>query len=419
MWEYVRAVRDLQPRWLLWENVPGCLSTRDDAFGCLLDALQDCGYVNLAWRVLDAQFFPGIPQRRRRVFLVGHIGEGGSSAAVLFESEGMRGDNPSSREKREALARAAGRGAASEGFKYDQGSAAGGLGNRPEQSPTLTANGKSPAVIRTAGHSARLHQCAPATAFKIRGGAPTYVDREGKVRTAGKGALASEELAFTVAATQDQHILCEAGGRDAPICMSNGNAHAAIDVDMAGTLTVGGDTPFVCGRSEAQASNGEDIVGALCARDYKGVGSQFVSEGKVICQPDTSGSDMCFAEDQRGEVRLKGGDGSVSGAVAAHVGSKGQGVPYVASSVGGQRDEEPADGVEISDGSRWIVRRLTPLECERLQGFPDGWTDVPFRGKEHPADGPRYKAIGNSMAVPCMRWLGERIALVDAEMSGA
>lgn len=61
---------------------------------------------------------------------------------------------------------------------------------------------------------------------------------------------------------------------------------------------------------------------------------------------------------------------------------------------------------------RMGVRRLTPRECERLQGFPDQYTLVPYRGKPA-ADGPRYKALGNSMAVPCMRWLGERIALVD------
>lgn len=59
------------------------------------------------------------------------------------------------------------------------------------------------------------------------------------------------------------------------------------------------------------------------------------------------------------------------------------------------------------------VRRLTPTECERLQGFPDGWTDVPYRGKPA-ADGPRYKALGNSMAVPVMRWIGACIATVDA-----
>ena len=61
----------------------------------------------------------------------------------------------------------------------------------------------------------------------------------------------------------------------------------------------------------------------------------------------------------------------------------------------------------VSDGVS--VRRVTPTECERLQGFPDGWTDVPYRGREHPADGPRYKALGNSMAVPVVRWIGERM----------
>ncbi|WP_314944803.1 DNA cytosine methyltransferase, partial [Olsenella uli] len=64
-------------------------------------------------------------------------------------------------------------------------------------------------------------------------------------------------------------------------------------------------------------------------------------------------------------------------------------------------------------GDDMVVRRLTPTECERLQGFPDGWTDVPYRGKEYPADTPRYKAIGNSMAVPVMRWIGRRIAAYE------
>lgn len=59
----------------------------------------------------------------------------------------------------------------------------------------------------------------------------------------------------------------------------------------------------------------------------------------------------------------------------------------------------------------YVVRRLTPLECERLQGFPDNWTDVPFNGSEHAPDTRRYKAIGNSMAVPVMRWIGKRIEM--------
>lgn len=68
--------------------------------------------------------------------------------------------------------------------------------------------------------------------------------------------------------------------------------------------------------------------------------------------------------------------------------------------------------VEIADGTRWVARRLTPVECERLQGFPDGWTDVEYRGKPAP-DTKRYKALGNSMAVPVMRWIGERIGMVE------
>jgi DNA (cytosine-5)-methyltransferase 1 len=62
------------------------------------------------------------------------------------------------------------------------------------------------------------------------------------------------------------------------------------------------------------------------------------------------------------------------------------------------------------------VRRLTPLECERLQGFPDNWTRVPFKGKTYPSNNVRYKALGNSMAVPVMRWIGEGISIVDREM---
>lgn len=117
MWEYVRAVRELRPRWLLWENVPGALSsrTRDAAKGddywCLLSALDELGY-GLAWRVLDAQFF-GVAQRRRRVFLVGCLGDPQRASEVLFEREILRWDHPSSKQKRKELAGTAGSGAQS------------------------------------------------------------------------------------------------------------------------------------------------------------------------------------------------------------------------------------------------------------------------------------------------------------------
>lgn len=104
--EYWRAVRDLRPAWFLWENVPGVFSTRDNAFGQFLGKMEELGY-GMAWRTLDAQFF-GVAQRRRRVFLVGHLGDM-RAAAVLFEPDSVRGNTQSSREKREELARTSGK----------------------------------------------------------------------------------------------------------------------------------------------------------------------------------------------------------------------------------------------------------------------------------------------------------------------
>lgn len=102
MFAYIEAIRGVRPRWLIWENVPGALSSEGGAaFGQLLSELGDLGY-SLAWRVLDAQFF-GVPQRRRRVFLVGHFGDDRASE-VLFESESLFGDFETNRDKREALA---------------------------------------------------------------------------------------------------------------------------------------------------------------------------------------------------------------------------------------------------------------------------------------------------------------------------
>lgn len=138
MWEYVRAVRDVRPEWVLWENVPGALSSSNgEDFRCLLRSLDDIGY-GLAWRVLDAQFF-GVPQRRRRVFLVGRLGSR-PPVEVLFEPEGVRRDYQSSREKRQELASAAGRSPACAGFKYSAGSSASSVGYEEENSNTLTAD---------------------------------------------------------------------------------------------------------------------------------------------------------------------------------------------------------------------------------------------------------------------------------------
>lgn len=147
-----------------------------------------------------------------------------------------------------------------------------------------------------------------AQVLKIRGGCDTYVKRDGKQGTAGKGALVGDDVAFTIAASQDQTLI-------APIKNDQTPKLGKVNEPMY-TLRHGGQG------------------------------------GSIDC---------------------------------------------------------------IADMSNYTVRRLTPRECERLQGFPDDWTLIPYRGKpaEECPDAPRYKALGNSMAVPVMKWIGERIQVVD------
>ena len=320
MWEYVRCVREVKPDWLLWENVPGALSSsHGEDFRCLLEALDACGY-GLAWRVLDAQFF-GLAQRRERLFVVGSLGDGGAERAcsVLFEPESLSWDTRSSREKRKELAARAGGGAACAGFCASNTAGAGSIGYQEEVSPTLRGGGSgtnmTPAVYQIVGN---------------------IIGREDKNGGHQLGVVDPDEHGAFTLNTADRHAVV--------MCMGDDTSGASIDEDMSGAL-------------KAHNSKEPPIV--------------------------------AFAANQRGEVRLQGGDGDVVGAIpASQSGKQVQGV---------------------TDG--YAVRRLTPRECERLQGFPDDWTKVPYRGKpaEECPDTPRYKALGNSMAVPVMRWIGERI----------
>lgn len=284
MWEYVRCVSEVMPRWLVWENVPGALSSaRGEDFRCLLHALDDLGY-GLAWRVLDAQFF-GVPQRRRRVFLVGSLGDT-RSAEVLFESDCLCWGSPSSREKRETLARGARQGAAG-------GLCAGRDGlsvlnhSDPQSKRIYSIDGVSPTL--PSGKCEGMNIKPSIFAYGLNG------------QASSNQSLQFTEISPTLQVGQLHDVLC----------MADTQENSAIDSNVAGTLT---------------------------RRVYK--------DACVVCND-------------------------------------------------------------------FILRRITPLECERLQGFPDRYTDIPYKGKEHPADTPRYKALGNSMAVPVMRWIGERLMEVN------
>lgn len=211
MWEWVRCVRELLPRWVVWENVPGALSSgHGEDFGCLLRSLDDLGY-GVVWRVLDAQFF-GVAQRRRRVFLVGRLGAE-PPVEVLFEPDGLRWDYPTSREKREAIAARAGRGPAVAGFKYTAGANAGGIGYSAELSPTVIADWHAPETVSFAQNS------------------------RDEVRVQGDGQI-SGALAASPGSKQQTYVT-------KTWCMADDTAKAALDLDMCGTLKVCGSSPQV------------------------------------------------------------------------------------------------------------------------------------------------------------------------------
>ena len=243
--EYLRLADRLRPRWLVWENVPGVLSSNGGRdFGAILGGMVELGY-GFAYRVLDAQFF-GVAQRRRRVFVVGYLGDWRRAAAVLFERHSLQGDF---------------------------------------------------APLREAGKNA----------------APTISSRP-----TGGGGLGT-------------------------------------DFDLDGALVA------KCLSASRSASGRQD---------------------------PSAETFVAFAQNQRDEVRVM----DAAGALAAKPGAKQQTYIHAAA-----------------------VRRLTPVECERLQGFPDNYTAIAWRGKvaDQCPDGPRYKALGNSMAVPVMAWIGRRIDAVE------
>lgn len=395
MFEYIRCVQELRPRWFLWENVPGALTSENGgAFGQLLSEMVKLGYSNLAWRVLDAQFF-GVAQRRRRLFLVGHLGAE-SSAEVLFEPDCLSGNPQSSREKRKELARRTGRSAACAGFKYSAAPRANTLGYAEEQANTLTADWHAPAVLPLQGNMIGRAESA---------------DRQGMAMS-----QYGTEIAGCLTARGDSSPCADRGQN--VICMTGTQAHCHISDEVAGCLTAHmgkDDAPVVVGGaiSENAANEAFGFAQNTC-NEVRIVGDGTLS-GALAARPGMKQTTfVCTGSTCPINEQIATRDKKLGCGTGLRVGADGdpaftllENHPHmVASEIG----DKPA-GV-----NPMLVRRLTPLECERLQGFPDGHTQIAWKGKpaEDCPDGPRYKAIGNSMAVPVMRWIGRRIAAVDA-----
>jgi len=358
------------PATLVWENVPGVLSDRSNAFGHFLGALAGesraleppgqkwahAGCVSgprrrIAWRVLDAQYF-GVAQRRRRVFLVASGGDGVDPVEVLFERTGLRGDSSPGFAPWQDAAGAAGLGAAA---------AAGVAGlKQPYGKATVT--------------------------FGFGGGNTAGPIDVAACLTAAPGPKNDFEVETFVA----QSV---AGGISHTLSTANGGKGCSEDGTGKGVPIIA-FTAQGCGADATMA----------WAPTLRAGGHRFSHANAGVVPA------IAFAQNSRGELRLESGHGQLAGTLSTGGGKPGQGRPMV---LGLAPDyeahfrydwNEPGPG----DWSQWRVRRLMPVECERLQGMPDDYTLAPYRGKPA-ADAPRYKAIGNSMAVPCVAWLGRRL----------
>ncbi len=333
--EYLRLAQRLRPKWLVWENVPGVLSSaggRD--FGSILGGLVELGY-GFAYRVLDAQFF-GVPQRRRRVFVVGYLGDWRRAAAVLFERDCLSGNPAPRRQAGERAAptisaRTEGGGGLGTDFDLD-----GGLIRWPaEISPTLNAHFGTKQGLEDQHINGGGAYSSPSVAMCLNAGAMGRQDAE------------SETLI--------------------PVNRCDFDVARAVKASPKGHRDDPSTDNFV-----VHSLRGE---GFDASEDGTGRGTPLVP---VAFDPTQITS-------KTNRSKPKAGD-------PCHTLAKGAHAPSIAGSA---------------------VRRLTPRECERLQGFPDDYTLIQHRGKPA-ADGPRYKALGNSMAVPVMRWIGERIEAVEA-----
>jgi site-specific DNA-cytosine methylase len=524
--EFLRAVKEIQPTWFLFENVPGLLSSdggRD--FGIFLGEVAKIGY-GFAYRILDSQYF-GVPQRRRRVFVVGHIGgDWRSAASVLFERESLQGHSKESKAQGKAITQYFGTSTSGQGEPgrrvvpkitgtIDTDCGGGKLSVQhassghliPETEPiaqnwdgddktgTLTTRSMDQFMPDKDNFMAvvePLHDPAPtldASYYKgtgERAGIERQIIAESKVfdaRGGGDGettnTLASGRNAagvsdFTPLAveskifdsksprenpknisptlnastpyTSGDPIVTEpeifdetnpngktdvsptlnardGGSTGDPIVYEyHGQDSRVREVDVASTLnTNGGDgreghlvkEDVVHSFDSTFSANSnvfEDVSPTLKVGTNSGSGSPPAIAHKTI------GFDWKNAAQTNFDEKHSGAPVTAEGGLAVGITAKGNGDVFeneihTSLSTGGGMPGQGYPAIRQS----MAVRRLTPLECERLQGFTDGYTQIAWRNKapENCPDGPRYKALGNSMAVPVMRWIGEGIKIVD------
>ena len=347
-----------QPCIVFWENVPGVLNTKDNAFGCFLGALAgeddaliapggrwaNAGFVDgpqraVAWRVLDAQYF-GVAQRRRRVFVVASARADFDPAAVLFEFEGVRRDTAPSREAGQVAA------------PTIAGCSNGGGANEPGRDVDSC---ESLQVVQPYAVANCLTQ-------RMHKGINSTLDE-------GQTPVLAQPIPLDLRnAGRDPEKHDEMNRQGVGVGAAGDPAHTVTTACVHGVaqpISYGIPGNWI-GRAPENGGNStqfmEEVAPCLTSADKHGVAQPIAPTLTASNDPSRS-----------------------------------------------PQSTEITNQVAAVHAASMAVRRLTPVECERLQGFPDNYTNIPWRKAAESPDGPRYKALGNSWAVPVVRWIGDRI----------
>ncbi|ABL68377.1 DNA cytosine methyltransferase [Paracoccus denitrificans] len=419
---YVEIAARYRPRWFVWENVPGVLSSnggRDFArflgeiSGQQID-VPDGGWKNagivsgipeaygLAYRVLDAQFVRtrghprAVPQRRRRVFVVGYLGDWRRAAAVLFDRESLLGNPPPRRQLGQGLASSltASTGGCSgkdgiDGRLIAMAHGQGGAEIGIDHGPTLTCNHEAPIVahsLRAEGFDASEDGTGRGTPIVP---VPQPLSFQPGNLARGAGADPSAEVFPTLKADHGRGLSDQFPHVAHPIafdCLAGGETGLSIG-DVPGALHGGGKSggrAAICFSAKDYGADAQDDVTPTLramghADSHANAGGQLAVaiQERAVCENPNAGPDgKGFRED------------GASYTLEARTTPQAVALP-------------------------WAVRRLVPEECERLQGMPDEHTMIPWRGRNGAPDGPRYRSLGNSFAVNAVEWIGERISMVE------
>lgn len=469
----VRSVRGEQPVITLWENVPGVLNTKDNAFGCLLGALagedmpmeppggrwKNAGCVfgpkrSICWRVLDAQFF-GLAQRRRRVFVVSSAREGFRPQEILFEFEGGRRDTPPGREEGQGTAPAAQGGTGAGGAKTfdirdrrdgDTVSAlVGDHASRPtDYTPVVTESVLPFDTTQVTSkynysnpkegdpcHPLAAGAHPPAVAVGSETGAQAVDVRHGTVGGTAKmlqaGGMGSDR-GMCINALPHVISLQDVRARD-----KAQNSRGWNDEGVSYTVDAAATQGVAYGADLSQKAEGigfkEEQAPCVAPGTHPGHGAHAVYE--KVASGETGPAFAFQACVDRADPGVSTNGERAYTLPTNPMSDRGQAVAFKSSyhtrgkdkassevcppptkeADKGDQDPPVLSSAEPPARKVYQVRRLIPRECERLQGFPDDYTRIPWRKKdpEDCPDGPRYKALGNSMAVTVMAWIGSRM----------